>query len=295
MNDRLRMLDPLNTWSDYRTTVRAFDAVLEHGKAVAAVWAAHPTDGAQATYGERIFGKLLGHCVALRRLAADPMQAAPRDLGELPSMSALARCVIEAFDAFEYVAGHRISESERGFRIRLWELHDATRRLKILAALGVQDPGIDEIRADAQRLQAAIESHEHLATLPAELQAELRRRFARADPPAFHLDQRQRCSLSGIDPHWHDMATLQLTQHMQTLPFSTRQLLMIPPGTPEGLGLLAQPLVLSLPLLVRVIQTAAALMPANAPEPPSRTARTMQAWRSVAKRPTRSPLEPSTA
>lgn len=289
------MLDQLNTWSDYRTTVRAFDAVLEHGKAVAAMWAAHPSDGAQATYGERIFGKLLGHCVALRRLAPDPMQAMPRDLADLPSMSALARCVVEAFDAFEYVAGHRVSDAERGFRIRLWELHDATRRLKILAALGVDDPGIDDIRTDARRLQSALESHEHLATLPAELQAELARRFARADPPAFHLNQRQRCQLSGIDPHWHETATLQLTQHMHTLPFSTRQLLMLQPGTPEGLRMLALPLVLALPLLVRVIQSATGLMPANAPEPPSRTARTMQAWRSAAERPMRADTEQSTA
>lgn len=289
------MLDTHNTWSDYRTTVRAFDAVLEHGKAVAATWAAHLAEGARAAYGERIFGKLLAHCVALRRQLPDPMQPLPRDLSDLPSMSALARCVIEAFDAFEYVAGHRVTDSERGFRIRLWELHDATRRLKILAALGVDDPGIDDIRADAQRLQAALQAHEHLATLPAELQAELGRRFARADPPAFHLNQRQRCTQSGIDPHWHEIATLQLTQHMHTLPFSTRQLMLFQPGTPEGLRLLAQPLVFTLPLLVRVIQSAAALMPANAPEPPSRTARTMQAWRSAAERPMRSDTQPSIA
>ena len=54
MNDRLRMLDPLNTWSDYRTTVRAFDAVLEHGKAVAATGAALATPQPLCTWPENI-------------------------------------------------------------------------------------------------------------------------------------------------------------------------------------------------------------------------------------------------
>lgn len=275
------MLDTFNTWSDYRTLVRAFDAVLEHGKAVAAAWATHPADAPHASYGESIFAKLLAHCVALRRQAPDPMLPAPRDLGDLPSMSALARCVIEAFDAYEYVAGHAVSDSERGFRIRLWELHDATRRLKTLALLGTEDPGIEDIRAAARRLQAALEAHEVMATLPADLQAELRRRFARSDPPAFHLSQRQRCTLSGIDPHWHEAATQQLSQHVLTLTFSVRHLPQFLPSTPDGLRLLAQPLMFALPCLVRTIQSATTLMPVAAPEPPSRTARTMQAWRAA--------------
>ncbi|MBL8275751.1 MAG: hypothetical protein JNL93_03560 [Pelomonas sp.] len=275
------MLEAINTWSDYRTKVREFDAVLEHGKAVAAAWAGAPLTTPRASYGEQIFVKLLAHCIALRRLAPDPMQSVPRELWDLPSMSALARCVIEAFDAFEYVAGHVVTESERSFRIRLWELHDATRRLKILAAIGADDPAIEGIRADARRLQQGLETHEVMAALPAELQAELRRRFTRDDPPAFHLNQRQRCVLSGIDADLYQSATMQLSQHVHTLPFSVHQLMQFQAGSPEALRLLSQPLVFALPFLARTIQTASTLMPISAPEPPSRTARTMQVWRAV--------------
>lgn len=276
------MLETINTWNDYRTKVREFDAVLEHGKAVAAALSGAAATTPQASYGGQIFLKLLGHGVALRRLAPDPGQPMPRELVELPSMSALAHGVIEAHDAFEYIAGHAVSDDERGFRIRLWELHDATRRLRILAGAGSAPPGADDIRADARRLQAALEAHPLLASLAPELQAELRKRFSRGEPPAFHLSQRQRCELSGVNADWHKAVTLQLSQHVHTLPFSVQQLSQLPASAPQALGLLALPLVFALPFLARTTLAVDRLIPSRAPAPPSRTARTMALWSAIA-------------
>ena len=281
------MLQTINTWNDYRSKLREFDAVLEHGKAVSAALAGVTLKTPQASYGEQIFMKLLAHCIALRRLAPDPAQAMPRELSDLPSMSAVARCVIEAHDAFEYVAGHAVSDSERSFRIRLWELHDATRRLKILARIGSTDPAIAGIRADAARLQLALDAHEYMASLPAALQAALRLRLSRNDPPDFHLSRRQRCEMSGVNADWHEAITMQLSQHVHTLPFSVHQLMQFQAGTPEALRLMAQPLVFALPFLARVIQAMDALMPERVLRPPSRTARTMLVWRAFAEQGTK--------
>lgn len=278
------MRDDINSWGDYRTKVREFDAVLEHGKAASAAVTGLTLDAPHASYGEQIFVKLLAHGIALRRLAPDPGQQPPRELWELPSMAALARCVIEAHDAFEYIAGHPVSDVERGFRIRLWELHDATRRLKTLAAMGSTDRALHGIRADAARLQLALEGHEHMATLPADAQATLRLRLRRNDPPDFHLGRRQRCELSGVDADWHDALTMQLSQYVDTLPFSVHQLQQVQAATPEALRLMAQPLVFALPFLARVIHGMELLLPGRMPAPPSRTARTMAAWRQVAER-----------
>jgi hypothetical protein len=160
------MQEAINPWSDYRTQLREFDAVLEYGKAVSAALTSLNLSAPHASYGEQIFVKLLGHSIALRRLAPDPNQAVPRELWDLPSLCALARCVIEAHDAFEYIAGHPVTDSERGFRIRLWELHDATRRLKILGGIGSTDPAVTGILADAARLQLALEGHEYWHRCP---------------------------------------------------------------------------------------------------------------------------------
>jgi hypothetical protein len=275
------MRDSNNTWGDYRTLVREFDAVLEHGKAVSAVITGDAPSPAHASYGQQIYVKLLAHCVALRRLTPDPQDVPPRHLSDLPSMSALARCTIEAFDAFDYVAGHLVPDEERSFRIRLWELHDATRRLKILTAVDAGAAALEAIRSDMTRLRDGLENHPHLATLPADLQAELRRRFVRDDAPAFHLNQRQRCALSGMDADWHHVITLQLSQHVHTLPFSVHQLANFQASSADSVNLLTQPLAFTLPFLARAVHAVVPLMATRPPEPPSRTARTMHAWRLI--------------
>ena len=278
------MLQNIDTWGDYRTRVREFDAVLQHGKAVSAALAGANLSSPQASYGGQIFVKLLAHCVTLRRLSPEPSQALPSELWDLASLSAVARCVIEAHDAFEYIAGHAITDEERTFRIRLWEFHDATRRLKILARIGSTDLAVAGIRADAARLQLALEAHAYLDTLPAEAQAALRLRLRRTDPPDFHLSKRQRCELSGVDADWHEAITMQLSQHAHTLPFSVHQLLQFGAGTADAVRLMGQPLVYALPFLARVILGVDVLMPGRTPRPPSRTARTMLVWRELAAR-----------
>lgn len=277
------MLQAINTWSDYREKVREFDAVLEHGKAVAAALAGLPASSIRESYGQQIFIKLLSHCVALRSLAADPARREDAELWDVPSMCAVARCAAEAHDAFEYIAGHEVTDAERIFRTQLWELHDTMRRLKMFQDIGSTDPRITVIRGDAQRLQADLEGHAFLASLPADLQAVLRQRLAKGDPPAFHLNQRQRCALSGVNLEWHSTVTMQLSQYAHTLPSSIQQLLRFQPGTPDALRLLALPLVISLPFLVRVTQATTALSQRRVPEPPSRTARTMALWRTMAE------------
>jgi hypothetical protein len=277
------MLEAINTWNDYRSKLREFDAVLEHGKAVAAALAGLlPSPAPHISYGEQIYAKLLAHCIALRRLAPDPNQPPPGGLEDLSSMSALARCVIESHDAFDYIAGHAVSDAERGFRIRLWELHDATRRLKLLGGIASADPAVAGILADAARLQLALEGHDYMAALPAVPQAELRLRLRRSDPPEFHLGRRERCALSGVDAGWHKAVTMQLSQHVLTLPYSVHHQAQFQAGTPQALRLLAMPLLFALPFLARAIHALEQLTPGRLPKPPSRTARTMAAWRAAA-------------
>ena len=277
------MLQAINTWSNYRAKVREFEAVLEYGKAMAAVLAGLTAPSPHTAYGQQIFVKLLSHCNALRTLAGDTSQRAQAELWDVPSMTAVARSAVEAHDAFEYIAGHDVTPSERSFRVQLWELHDTTRRLRIYSDLGPADPRIAKLRADSAELQAALESHEFLASLHADLQAVLRQRLAKGDPPAFHLNQRQRCELSGVQVDWHNAITMQLSQYAHTLPSTAQQLAYLPPGSPDALRLMAMPLVHALPFLARVIQAMDRLMQGRAPEPPSRTARTMALWRAMAE------------
>jgi hypothetical protein len=277
------MLEAINNWGDYQTKVREFDAVMEHAKAVASALVGQVTPEEHVRYGEQIFMTLLTHCISLRGLAGDSNRRMPGDLWGMPPMSAVARCVVEAHDAFEYVAGHAVEPSERAFRLLLWELHDQARHLKMATEAGPGDARAQALRVDVQRRRGEIEGHEFLGSLPPELQAELRRRLAGGNPPAFHLSQRQRCALSGVDADWHNAVTGQLAQYVHTLPSTVRQMATLKVETPEALRVVAMPLVFALPFLVRTTQAVVKLMQGKLPEPPSRTARTMALWRGVAE------------
>jgi uncharacterized protein YjiS (DUF1127 family) len=277
------MLQAINNWGDYRNKVREFDAVMEHAKAVASALVGQAVPAAHIRYGEQIFMTLLTHCISLRTLAGDANQRMPGDLWGVPPMSAVARCVVEAFDAFEYVAGHDVGASERAFRLLLWELHDQARLLRMAGKAGPGDARAEALQGDVRRLRAELEGHPFLGSLPAELQAELRRRLARGEPPAFHLGQRQRCAMSGVDADWHHAVTAQLAQYVHTLPSTVRQLSSLKVETPEALRVVAMPLLFALPFLVRATQTVVQRMRGTVPEPPSRTARTMALWRAVAE------------
>lgn len=271
------MLPTITTWDDYRARIREFDAVLQHaralGNALSTLDAANPS----AAYGHQAFIKLLTHCMALRALAVDPNRRTPSELWNVTSMCAIARCVVEAHDAFEYVAGHDITPAERAFRLLLWELHDLTRRLKM------RDDDAHGLQPEVHRLQPALEHHEFLPELRTELREELLRRTARREPPAFHLSQRQRCALSGVDADWHGDVTMQLSQYVHTLPSALQRIDRLAPDAPEALALVAMPLLATLPFLARTTHAMAQRMQGKAPAPPSRTSRTMQLWQALAE------------
>ncbi len=273
------MLQEINTWADYRSKVREFDAVLEYGRAVASALAGMTATTARVGYGAQIFIKLLSHCVALRGMAADPNKRTSRELLDIPSLCAISRCVLEAHDAFEYIAGHEITDVERAFRVQLWELQDKTRLLKLVDR--------DDLRADIARRRTALEAHEFFLAMPTRLQALLSERLAKGDPPAFHLNQKTRCAASGVNADWHNTVALQLAQHVHTLPTAMHQLFELQPDTPEALRQMAMPLLIALPLLARLITAMEQLIPGRVPKPPSRTARTMAVWRAVAEGRTR--------
>lgn len=273
------------TWAHYQAEIREFDAVLEHAKAVSNSLAGLTPPSRSASYGEQIFVKLLAHCIILRRLAPDPQRETPNEFWDVPSLSAVARCAIEAHDAFEYIADNAISDEERDLRLVLWELHDKTRRLRMLEAIGSADPRNDGIRDEAAQLETRLKSHVFYGNL----RLDIRRKIEGGDPPAFHLSQRERCSASGVNFDYYNAVTMQLSQHVHTLPFSVHQLFEFRAGTPDALRLMTLPLRFVLPFLVRVTDSMSCMFPGKTPLPQASTARLMTMWRDISTHGVKSP------
>ena len=267
-------------WHKYQSSVRQFDAVLEHAKAVSSSVVGLTTPNANASYGEQIFVTMLAHCITLRRLAPGPNQQTPDELWDLPSMCAIARCTIEAHDAFLYVAAAAVPEAERDFRISLWELHDKTRRLKMLESIGSKKPEVESIREQCTLLTTKVTEHSTFQTTRRDIQ----RKVLEGDPPAFHLSQKDRCEAGGLDFDYYNTVTMQLSQYVHTLPFALHQLFSFRAGSEEVLPLMSLPLEYVLPFLGRVANEMRSLIPAQTPDAPARTARTMAIWEAIYQR-----------
>lgn len=267
-------------WHKYQASVRQFDAVLEYAKAVSSSLVGQTTPSTNASYGEQIFVTMLGHSITLKRLAPGPFQQQPDEFWDLPSMCAIARCAIEAHDAFLYIAGTAVPQAERDFRISLWELHDKTRRLKMLDSIGSKNPEVESIRDQCLRLTAKVKSHPVFQTTKRETQ----RKILEGDPPAFHLSQRERCKAGGLNFDYYNTVTMQLSQYVHTLPFALHQLFSFRAESEKVLPLMSLPLEYVLPFLGRVTNEMRALIPAHTPDAPSRTARTMAIWEAIYQR-----------
>lgn len=267
----------LKNWDDYRSEVRQFDAVLEHSRAVSNALIGKTTPSTNASYAEQIFVKALSHCLVVRQLAPDPNRKRPDELWDVPSMSAVARCVIEAHDAFVYISAMECSTEEASFRLLLWEAHDKTRRVRMLKAIGSRDPRKPKLEIEATRLVQELLAHAVYSTLRKDVQ----KKISGGDPPAYHLSQKELCASAMVDHEYYTAVTMQLSQYVHTHPFAVRQLFQFKAGTLDSLRLMALPLQFTIPFLARITEGMQGLFPHGTPSPPSRTAQTMALWRSI--------------
>lgn len=137
----------------YAEVVSAFDSLVDYGLKLSRELAGHVSAEEHLGYADPIFAKLVCHAVSLRKLSPD-LDGKPRnELWDISSTSAIARSLIEAFDALAYVALNNVTPEEREFRILLWELHDQVRRKKMLEHIGSQNPKVAEVHASAALLQ----------------------------------------------------------------------------------------------------------------------------------------------
>lgn len=273
-------MDARDEWAKYKACTRDYDSVLEYARAISASLVGHKPEDAFLGYAEQIFVKLIVHGLTLRALAPDPQRRRPDELWDLGSMSAVARCLIEACDALLYISDRQPSDEERDFRLQLWHLHDKTRRRKMLDAIGSVHVQADAIRTQAVSMSSALATHSYFN----KCSKGLRKSVSDGDPPVYINSQRDRCNAAGLNYDYFNAATMQLSQYVHTLPFSVHQLFAFKAGDADALHLMKLPIEYALSFISCTALEMQALFPKLAPVPPSRVRTKMETWRGVAQR-----------
>lgn len=263
----------------YKGTLAEFDMLLSHAHALCNRLTDRAIEGLHLAYVDTIYTKLVCHGISLRRLSPTlDARVAPQELWDMPSACAVARSLIEAYDALAYIGAPDISVAERDFRILLWDAHDQARRLTMLEKIGSVDARSDEIREKAATLSEQIKSHECFANASKVLQA----RVARGEP--FHLTQKELNLAHGINHDFYVAATMFLSQYVHTYPFAIHQLMHAKAGEPGAIQLSSMPLRYTMPFIVKAVDAMIALWPDAQCAMPDDLDMLMCQWRHTAEK-----------
>lgn len=266
------------TSTRYRNLLNEFDVLISAARAISDRLEGSRIDHKFLSYSDAIYNKLVCHGISLRRISPS-LDTQTNELWDIASACAIARALIEAYDALAYIAVHEVTPLEREFRVLLWELHDQQRRLSMLEKIKSADPRVSDIRERVNELSEKLKSHEfYLST-----SKELRGKVARREAPAVHISQKELNAASGINHEYYVAATMFLSQYVHTYPMSLNQLMNFRAGTPDALHMSSMPLQYSMPFLAKAIEGMVIVWPQVSFETNDEIDQVMQSWLMIAE------------
>ncbi len=263
----------------YQKLLREFDALISHARAISDRLVGRPIKQKSLSYSDAIYTKLICHGISLRKLSPslDPRQIP--ELWDVASACAVARALIEAYDALAYIGVHQVESPEREFRILLWELHDQQRRLAMLEKIGSADPRVADIQKRVGDLTAELTANSFYSCAP----KEVRGKVSRGEAPAMHLSQRDLNAASGINHDYYVATTMWLSQYVHTFPLSLHQLMHFRAGESDALHVSSMPLQYSMPFLAKAIEGMVEVWPEGEIEPSEEVESILRSWLVIAK------------
>lgn len=261
----------------YQSIREEFDRLLAHGIEVANALAGKDATKDREFYADRIFSKLICHGVTLQRISPSALRTASAELWDISSSCAVARALIESFEALAYIAVEPVQEHEREFRILLWKLHAEERRQKMFALVGSTLPQVVEVDAAVLRLRDALLAHPFLSST----NEEISKKVAKGNTPPFHLNHAERNRRNGVNHDYYNVAYVFLSGYVHTLPFSIHQLMEFRAGSEESLRLMAMPLQYTSGFLAKGIDGMQSVFPSLLPLPNKTTQQAIDMWMTI--------------
>lgn len=268
----------------YRKLLREYDALISHARAISDRLVGRPIEQKSLSYSDAIYTKVICHGISLRKLSPSLDSTQTSELWDVASACAVARALIEAYDALAYIGVHQVEPPEREFRVLLWELHDQQRRLTMLEKIGSADPRVADVRRCVGELTAKLTTHSFYATAS----KEFRGKVTRGEAPAVHLSQRDLNAASGINHEYYIAATMWLSQYVHTFPLSLHQLMHFRAGESDALHVSSMPLQYSMAFLAKAIEGMVEIWPEGEVEPSEEIERILRSWLVIAENGVRS-------
>lgn len=144
----------------YQKIISDFKTLIDYGLKVSNRLEGTKTAEKHRSYADLFFNKLLCHAITLVRISPQTEGKSEHELWDLSSACSIARCIIETHDTLGYLALNKCSDEENRFRVLVCELHDKQHRLKMLGAIGSNNPKVQDIKQKSARLLEQVISHD---------------------------------------------------------------------------------------------------------------------------------------
>ncbi len=266
-------------YTKYYENLKDFEELLAFGEVFSNSLIGTKPNNTNEVYGERIFVKLLCHGMTLVKISPSQHRKNNRELWDISSVYAIARALIETFDAMSYIALSGGSESQNEFRLLFWKLHAEARRLDMLNKIGSSHPQIDKVQDDISALQKQVLNHSCINTCSKQVVVGVEN--GKYQP--YHLTQRERNEESGVNHEYHNAVTMHLSSHVHTHPFSVHQIIEFKAGNEECIGLMGIALQYSSSFLAKAISGMQQLFPACDPKINESTISLIKQWVRIAE------------
>ncbi|MBU9132376.1 hypothetical protein KTD17_05110 [Burkholderia multivorans] len=245
----------MTTPDRYTKLLGEYDAMLDYACAMSDRLADHRVGARHLAYAETIFTKLVCHGVSLKKLC--PTLSPSHELWDIGAICAVARTLIEAFDALAYISLQPVLPAQRELRLLAWELHSHERRLVMLDGIGASGPEVEAVRTAANSLREAVMAH----ALYTELPSGAKKRIESRDAPDMLLSQRELNSSCGVCHDFYAVVTRFLSQYVHTHPLALNQLALTHAGDPGALHLIALAVQYATAFLAKAIEGIGSLWP----------------------------------
>jgi len=233
-------------------------------------------------FGDQIFTKLLCHAITLRRIIPTgliPEQKGQSELWDLSSVCAIARALVESFDALFYVAIDDIDDRERDFRIALWRLHSEERRLRKLELIQSKLPEVTAIRNNIKELRNKVTEHQYYS----ELDKGKTKKIENGEAPVFYLSHSERNERASINHDYYNSCIMFLSAYVHTFPFSVNQLMVFKAGDEDSLHLMSMPIQYAMGFLAKSIEGMHKIFSDRLPNMPIDVTEKCAIWREILK------------
>ena len=265
--------------SRYQEVLGTFDRMLAHAIQVGNLLAKLNSDDEKSIYVNAIFTKLVCHALTLRKISPTLGQEVAGELWDISSACAIARALIETYEAFAYISASKTQPGETEFRVILWELHDLQRRIKMLNQIGSSNPEINSMETKVTSLQSRVINHQMFLKCSKNTQTKIKN----GEAPPYHLSQFELNSMCGINHEYHNTATMALSQYVHTLPMAIHQLMSFRAGDLESLHMCSMPIQYSMAFLAKAVAEVTEQLPVKVNNPPEETTRDLEFWLEIAQ------------